>query len=241
MTGFLASVATLDEAVTALTAGADIIDIKEPRNGALGAVEPALAKQIACVVNGKALTSATIGDLPPEANSIESAIIRMNATGVDIIKVGIFSDSIPPDVIFKLGSLAATGLKLVLVFFADFYSRTINFSELASIGIYGVMLDTADKTKGSLRKFMSDESLKCFINDAKRQGLLTGIAGSLGYPDIQPLLLLKPDYLGFRGALCSQQQRNLTIDGKAAIKIRTCITEHGNELHLNEENLKQAV
>ena len=40
MTGMLASVNTIDEALWVLNAGVDIIDLKEPANGALGALEP---------------------------------------------------------------------------------------------------------------------------------------------------------------------------------------------------------
>ena len=36
------------------------------------------------------------------------------------------------------------------------------------------------------------------------KGLLTGLAGSLEAADVPRLLLLAPDYLGFRGALCDQ-------------------------------------
>src|SRR5712691_8352699 len=42
MTKFLASVRDVSEAEIALAAGADIIDLKEPARGALGAVEPAI-------------------------------------------------------------------------------------------------------------------------------------------------------------------------------------------------------
>jgi len=60
MTGMLASVNTIDEALWVLNAGVDIIDLKEPANGALGALEPETITIIVKRINGKRPISATI-------------------------------------------------------------------------------------------------------------------------------------------------------------------------------------
>ncbi len=64
MTAMLASVRTLDEALLALAGGADIIDLKDPARGALGALDQATARNIVAAIGGRAPVSATIGDLP---------------------------------------------------------------------------------------------------------------------------------------------------------------------------------
>jgi len=46
MTGLLASVRSAAEAALAVTAGADIVDAKEPSAGALGRVDPAILRAI---------------------------------------------------------------------------------------------------------------------------------------------------------------------------------------------------
>jgi dihydroneopterin aldolase len=89
--------------------------------------------------------------------------------------------------------------------------------------MYGVMLDTADKTGRSLRSIMQEDALRSFVHTSKAHGLMTGLAGSLQVSDIQPLLGLKPDYLGFRGALCSRGQRQMEIDVHAARRVRALI------------------
>jgi len=66
MTLFLASVRDAGEAEMAMTAGADIIDLKDPHSGALGALN---LKTIASCVRSiarRAPVSATVGDLPLE-------------------------------------------------------------------------------------------------------------------------------------------------------------------------------
>jgi len=226
MTKMLASVSNLQEAVTIIAAGADIIDIKDPHKGALGAVEPDMAKEIVQKVSGRIMTSATVGDLPMEKNCIATAIKRMRTTGVDIIKVGVFADAVPGDVLQVFRQYADAGCRIVLVFFADQIPQFDDFSEIADAGILGVMLDTSDKTRGSLRTILDDKTLEYFVRQAQAAGLMTGLAGSLKLADIQPLLKLNPDYLGFRSALCDKHQRNSTIDMQAAHNIRAMIPPH---------------
>jgi uncharacterized protein (UPF0264 family) len=78
------------------------------------------------------------------------------------------------------------------------------------------MLDTMDKSKGSLKQVMSDDKINDFVRVAKEHKLLCGLAGSLKESDIPYLMPLNVDYLGFRGALCYQQNRVSQLD-KAAI------------------------
>ena len=226
MTKFLASVSSPDEATTMLAAGADIIDIKDPHKGALGAVEPVKAQAIVQRVSGRVMISATIGDLPMEPACIYSAIEEMQATGVDIIKVGIFADSVPVDILQAIKKHTEKGRRIVLVYFADLKPHLEDYSVLAEAGVYGVMLDTADKTKGSLRTIINHSVLKYFVRQARICGLLTGLAGSLKLTDVQPLLKLKPDFLGFRSALCDKHQRNNMIDAQAAHNVRAMIPAH---------------
>ena len=53
--------------------------------------------------------------------------------------------------------------------------------------------------------------------------MLAGLAGSLEAPDIPRLLLLSPDILGFRGALCTGLNRTARIDAAAVDVIRALI------------------
>ena len=222
-TGMLASVATIEEARTVLTAGVDIIDLKNPANGVLGAVDHNVARHVVEYVAKRKLISATIGDLPTQPELLTTAISEMSATGADIIKVGIFSNNISNDVINVLGKQAGDGIKIVLVIFADLSFQPVDFEKLANVGVMGVMLDTANKESGSLRSILNDKQLKLFVEQAQTQGLMTGLAGSLRLDDINPLLALRPDYLGFRGALCHELQRVAMIDALAVRRIRSMI------------------
>ena len=231
MTGMLASVSNLNEAKIALHANVDIIDLKDPTHGALGAVTTEIAQEVVKFVSGQCLVSATIGDLPMHATLIGKAISTMASTDVDIIKVGVF-DKLTDEVIASLKEQAINGAKgfngkkftIVIVFFVDKGLDLEKMSDLAKAGIRGVMLDTADKTKGNLRTHMEDDEIKNFVIQSKSYGLLAGLAGSLKASDIAPLLELEPDYLGFRGALCQDDSRIQALNSSSVRNIRSLIT-----------------
>ena len=223
MSFMLASVSNVQEAKIVFSAGVDIIDIKDSTKGALGAVVYNIVKDIVEEIAGRNLVSATVGDLPMRGICITNAVLSMAATGIDIVKIGIFAEKIPEEVLLTISGLTKSGIDIVLVFFADKIPQSNNFNELADAGVLGVMLDTADKTKGSLRSILCDKTLMQFIAQARSAGLMTGLAGSLRVNDIEPLLQLNPDYLGFRGALCQEQQREQAIDVMAVHRIRAMI------------------
>ncbi len=231
MTGMLASVSNLQEAKIALRENVDIIDLKDPSQGALGAVGIEIAEEVVEFVSGQCLVSATIGDLPMQATLIADAITTMAATGVDIIKVGVFDD-LTDEVIASLQEQAIRGVKgidgrqftIVIVFFVDKGLDLEKISDLAKAGIRGVMLDTADKTKGNLRSHMQDKEIESFVSLTRSYGLLAGLAGSLKASDIAPLLELEPDYLGFRGALCQDHSRIQALNSSSVRIIRSLIT-----------------
>ncbi len=87
------------------------------------------------------------------------------------------------------------------------------------------MLDTAHKTGKTLRDWRKDGELREFAYRAKDRGLLSGLAASLRKEDVPPLLRMGPDYLGFRGALCSGSNRDQNLDAAAFVKIRSAIPE----------------
>ena len=205
-TRVLASVRSVEEARIALDAGVDIIDLKDPERGALGAVEPDVIRAVVASVGGRRCVSATAGDLPMEPAVVSQAVERIAALGVDIVKVGLFDGGDVRGVLAELAHLAARGRRIVAVCFAEmFNSGTILEMEMFNSGtaFVGVMLDTADKRRGSLRDHVDDAHLAAFVRQAHAAGLMCGLAGSLRLQDITALVELVPDYLGFRGALCA--------------------------------------
>lgn len=221
MTGMLASVTDANEAELAVQAGADLIDCKDPGRGALGALTIPTIDAIRRQVAARRPISATVGDLPTVATELVPAVQRTAATGVDFVKLGLFRTN---NVSALLAALApiATEHRLIAVLFADRSPRLGIVAELAAAGFSGVMLDTADKAGGGLPDRLSSTRLAAFVALAREQGLLCGLAGSLRPDDIEALLRLTPDYLGFRGALC-EHGRNSALSASACARVRAAI------------------
>jgi uncharacterized protein (UPF0264 family) len=150
------------------------------------------------------MVSATIGDMDLSPEPVVQACDQLLDAGVDVVKVGIF----PGDLSGTLNALAPrieAGAKVVAVLFADGPTMwQLVLPALVKARFTGLMLDTADKSRGGLLRHLPIPVLSAFVQSVKDAGLSCGLAGSLALEDIPALVPLKPDFLGFRSALCTE-------------------------------------
>lgn len=217
--GLLASVTDLHEMELARAGGADIVDLKQPAFGALGAWSTdALAAAVMLWTAwgeqlgeaGRPALSATIGDQPMVPALVRAAAERVARTGVPLVKIGLSASQHTNECIEALAPLASR-TRLIGVLFADEAPDFTVLAALGRAGFAGVMIDTADKKAGSLTEHLDPLTLGQFVAEARRHGLMTGLAGSLRLEDIPALVGVGADYLGFRGALC-EGGRTGTLD-----------------------------
>lgn len=222
MTLMLASVRDLSEARIVLQAGADIIDLKDPARGALGSADIRHIEDVVGFVSGRKPVSAACGEFSGDPATLRAKVEEIAGAGVDFIKIG-FLPSAPIAEAAKALADIAGRKKLIAVLFADHRYNENVIASFAEAGFYGVMLDTDDKSKGRLLDHMPPGQIPDFVAEGHRHGLTVGLAGSLEAPDIPRLLPARPDYIGFRGALCAGLSRNADIDADATEKIRALI------------------
>ena len=208
MMRMLVSVRDVPEALLAAQHGADFIDLKEPRDGALGGLAIATIAAIVQALRerGSRLPiSATIGDLPmSDQRAILARVDAVAACGVDYVKVGIERGAQAAAV---LDALAGSGHAIVPVFIAD---RGLDFEAVAhacALRFPALMVDTADKLAGSLFDVLSDAELRRFVSVVRTSGALVGLAGALRRPQLDALRALGPDFAGFRSAVCTGDRR----------------------------------
>jgi FolB domain-containing protein len=226
MTRMLASVTSPEEAEIALAGGADIIDLKDPALGALGAVTPEVIQTTVRAVAKRRLVSAVAGDLPMQPDLVTQAVRNIAATGVDYVKLGIFPGGDAPACIKELTGIAAQ-TKLIAVFFADTSLDLSLLPLLKRSGFAGAMIDTQDKAAGPLLNHLDMPRLQSFVENCHAIGMIAGLAGSLEAPDVPRLLVLAPDLLGFRGALCGPGGRTAALDLGRTQAIRGLIPLEG--------------
>jgi uncharacterized protein (UPF0264 family)/CheY-like chemotaxis protein len=236
MTGMLASVNSVAEALQALAANVDIIDLKQPARGALGALETDLVKKIVAEINGRCPVSATIGDLPMQPEIVYSAVKAMAETGVDYVKIGFFPGDDWQGTVKQLATFPRT-MSLIAVLFADAHPDFAVIDSLKNAGFKGVMLDTMNKKNGSLIQVMAKTDIAQFVRLAKDRSMLCGLAGSLRLADIAELMTYQPDYLGFRGALCLEHNRTAQVNRSSIMQIKQAMDDH-NAVQLEKAEIR---
>tara|TARA_Y100000590_G_scaffold428476_1_gene539828 strand:+ start:6767 stop:7444 length:678 start_codon:yes stop_codon:yes gene_type:complete len=207
-TKILTSIKSLSEINLVLKKKVDIIDFKDPASGSLGDLPTKKINFFLKYIPSTQLTSATIGDIK-DLEEIKKKTIMLSKTKVDFIKIGFFFNENKIKSLVNLKKLAKK--KIIAVLFADNKPNLKVIKEIKKIKFDGILIDTENKKNGNLRNYLSKNRIKNFINASKKQNLSIGLAGSLNIKDINPLIELGPDYLGFRGAMCEKNKRKENI------------------------------
>lgn len=230
MTGLLVSVTNRQEAEIALETGVDILDMKNPAAGALGRLPFTAVADIVALAKGRCTTSATIGDLPMQPELIAAAVAEMAETGVDIVKIGFFG-SAAHEACAEAASHAVAGrVHLVAVLMADETPDLSLIPVLRQQRFYGVMLDTASKGGKHLLDYFNIGELRDFCSEAHLNELISGLAGSLRSQHVGMLEDLNPVYIGFRGAVCQENNRMAALDASKLRSIKRLLRKNNNEL-----------
>jgi dihydroneopterin aldolase len=221
MTLMLASVTDAGEAEVAARLGADIVDLKDPQRGALGAMSLEVAQAAVAAVADSCETSATAGDPPYDPGPLAERAEALIESGVDYLKLAVDAQALAALSSALLRFVGRT--KLVGLMFADRSPDFALLADLAKLGFKGAMLDTSNKTRGGLLSHLDINRAAEFVDRCRQLSLFAGLAGSLEAPDVPRLCLIKPDVLGFRGALCCDQDRRKALDPQSVALIRRLI------------------
>jgi len=197
--------------------GADIIDIKEPANGSLGAASTSTRRTIAAACAGREpgpRISAAAGELLEHGSPRGWDAVQ----GIAFHKLGL-SGCRDLDWRAGLERWAASLLdrprtsSLVPVAYAD-HGPAGSPSPLEvlggapDLGIELILVDTHDKSRGTLRDCMRDGEIVRLIDEGRRVGVRVALAGSLSLADIIELAPLGALALGVRGAACAGSRRD---------------------------------
>lgn len=219
MTKLLVSPRSVEEARTATGPNVDIIDVKNPDEGSLGANFPWIISQIREEVPDEIPISAAIGDFPDLPGSASLAVLGAVEAGANIVKVGL-KGSKTPEAATKLMSSVSKSIgknteeaEVVACAYGDYRrADTLDPADLPEVGkeadVDFVVVDTAIKDGKPVTDFLSLEDLRAFTEDAHSLNLKVALAGSLGPEEVKDLLELGPDVIGVRGVVCERGDRD---------------------------------
>jgi uncharacterized protein (UPF0264 family) len=203
----LVSVSSASEAAAALAGGADIIDAKDPLAGALGAVSPAVLRNIHRAVGDTRILSAAIGDASSDA-SVEQDTRACLAAGATFVKLGFTGiGSAHRASILIEAAVRGAAAGVIAVAYADSAragspAPDAMVDATARAGAAGILLDTADKDGPGLRALFTAGELAAWIGAAHAAGLLVAVAGKLTASDLAFVRDAGADIAGVRGAAC---------------------------------------
>ncbi len=230
----LVSPMNLDEAVEALEGGADIIDVKNPAEGSLGANFPWIIREVAELVkrHGKEI-SATTGDMPFKPGTASLAALGAAVAGADYIKVGLYGVRNSQEAyeiakaVVKAVKDYDSAKKVVVAGYGDHYRigavSPLELPELAAKAKADVvMVDTAIKDGSTLFDHMKIDDVRSFVDKAHSNGLLCALAGNIGWSHMDILRDLKPDIIGVRTMVC-ENGRNSAIKRELVRKLMASV------------------
>jgi (5-formylfuran-3-yl)methyl phosphate synthase len=215
----LVSVVSAAEAREAVTGGADIVDVKDPGEGALGAPAPSVLSDVVRAVAGAVPVSVALGDLPDLPHTAALAARGAALAGATYVKVGLrgvheleravavmsaVADAVEPDTAAIAAAYAdAEALDppaLAPAWLPALVERT---------GIAGALVDTFVKDGRGLYAWMSEAELGDLIGRTRRAGAIFGVAGQLRRGELGRV---DADVVGVRSAVCRGGDRAATLD-----------------------------
>ena len=229
MPGLLVSVRDEKEALIAVECDVDVIDIKDPANGPLGAASLETVKLISEVVPANATLSAALGEsieLDPNAFQFKHAFWRR----CSFVKIGL-ANLQNTDWCSRLNAqfdLLPSSCKRVLVCYADWEQANAPSPQQligSADGIKAdvVLFDTYVKDGSTLFDHLSVAVLKELLDSARARQLLAVIAGGLSLAEFPDAVSIRPDFIAVRGAACSGTRsdsisRDAILNLKRALK-----------------------
>jgi (5-formylfuran-3-yl)methyl phosphate synthase len=225
----LVSVVDAGEARTAAAAGADIVDVKNPAEGSLGAPSPSVIASVRAAVPAELPVSAAIGDMPNLPGTAALAALGAACSGATFVKVGLWGVSSEDDAVVLLCAVrdAVPGTGVVAAAYAD--ARRVAHAPLAPerlprvarrAGVGACLVDTAVKDGHGLLEWLSPEVLTALVAEAHAAGLEVALAGALHAEDLPVIRDTGADIAGVRSAACGDGRRSAPLE---AARVRSLV------------------
>jgi uncharacterized protein (UPF0264 family) len=228
----LVSVVDAGEALVAAAAGADVVDVKNPVEGSLGAPPPAVIAAVRASVAAEVPVSAAIGDMPNLPGTAALAALGAARSGAAFVKVGLWGVSAEPEAVALLRAVREAvddvpGAVVVAGAYAD--ARRVAPAPLApellprvasEAGVAVCLLDTAVKDGLGLLHWIAPDALTSLVDDAHVAGLQVALAGALRAEDLPVVRATGADIAGVRSAACGDGRRTGPLEAARVRALR---------------------
>ena len=221
----LVSVVSAAEARAALAGGADIIDVKDPREGALGAPSPRVLSEVVAAVDGAAPVSVALGDLPDLPHTAALAARGAASCGADFVKLGLLGVADldrAVSLVSAVADAAGSDSAVIAATYADAGTPQWLPALVERTGIAGALLDTFVKDGRGLYGWLAESELTQLVARTRRAGGTFGVAGQLRLGELRRV---DADVVGVRSAVCRGGDRTARLEeglvAAAVAEVRT--------------------
>jgi len=236
----LVSVADAAEARVAVRAGVDIVDVKNPAEGSLGAPAPGTIAQVRDTVPPERPVSAAIGDLPNLPGTAALAALGAAHSGADYVKVGLWGTSTDDEAEAVLRAVrealesGPTHPTVIAAAYADAErvpSRPLAPGPVVAAarraGVGGCLVDTAMKDGRGLLQWLTPDALTALVAAAHAAHLEMALAGGLRAEDLPTVRATGADIAGVRSAACRDGRRNAPLDAERIGRLHALCARSG--------------
>lgn len=225
----LVSVRSLEEARAAVEGGCTVLDVKEPTRGPLGMADPDVVRDVVRYGAGRGVVcSMALGEVVEWAGR---RVSDWEPIAIDFAKLGL------SDVSDVSGTAVADGdrdwranwcglrqrlvgpRQWIAVAYAD--GAQCGAPEVDDVvgaaietGCAGVLIDTWDKTGGSLTDWLPRSRLRAVRESTDEAGLLLALAGKVSLKNLSEVMGVRPDLVAVRGAVCCEGRRESHVEAK---------------------------
>jgi (5-formylfuran-3-yl)methyl phosphate synthase len=226
----LVSVTDVHEARVAVRAGVDIVDVKNPAEGSLGAPGPRVIERVRAVVPRERPVSAAIGDLPNLPGTAALAALGAARSGAAYVKVGLWGTSTAEAAVAVLRAVrdaVAGGAAVIAAAYADAErvpggplppGAVVEAARRAGVG--GCLLDTAVKDGRGLFQWLTPDALEALVAEGHAAGLEMALAGALRVEELSVVRATGADIAGVRAAACRDRRRTAPLDAERIGRLR---------------------
>jgi (5-formylfuran-3-yl)methyl phosphate synthase len=226
----LVSVTDAREARVAVEAGVDIVDVKNPAEGSLGAPGPGVIERVRQVVPPERPVSAAIGDLPNLPGTAALAALGAARSGAAYVKVGLWGTASTDEAVAVLSAVRdAVDVRATVIAAAYADAERVPGGPLPPgalvaaarrAGVGGCLLDTAVKDGRGLFQWLTPEVLEALVEEGHAAGLEMALAGALRAKDLSVVRSTGADIAGVRSAACHDGRRTAQLDAERIGRLR---------------------
>lgn len=236
----LVSVRNAEEAIAAADGGADIIDVKDPDQGALGFAGWEKIQEIQSGLEAPCVLSAALGELAEWQN--QQAGLNLDETDLSDLptlqyaKIGFAGQIANAESSKWITDWQAVRTRLsnvqqwVAVAYSDFSLCDAPEPEhildaAIATGCKVLLLDTFQKNGKTTFDHLSEVQLKALIQRSHAADILVAIAGQVSVDRVSSIQTVRPDIIAVRGAVCEDRDRSKSVQLDEVTKLRTALSK----------------